>query len=171
MNSTDIFPDLSEQDIQIFRLFCEKALASKDLLSAVSMEEVSGSEDLAGSGVGALGKSIVVLMDQGYMHRSGRFRYTLTANGFERYARAYIEHYDDKQNAVRDVIAAVDQTDTNAIVASTGEKKYLVNHILRVLQSHSDISTFVGTADSVQITQVSRSFKQEQAARRLLGHV
>jgi hypothetical protein len=171
MTSADMFPNLGEQDVQIFRHFCDKALASKDLLSSVSIEEVSESPGLSDGKHGALGKSIVVLMDHGYLHRSGRFRYTLTLSGFEQYARAYIENYDDKQNAVKDVVAGVDRTDTNAIVASTGEKKYLVNHVLRMLKSHSDISAFVGTADSVQVTQVSQTFKEAQAARRLLDNV
>jgi hypothetical protein len=165
MNLTDQSPNLSERDSRIFRLFCEQAVAIGDPLASISMQDLTSDEGIGDMGSGEFNQVIVQLMEQGYLYRAGRMRYVITQSGFERYANEHIENYGQIENAVKDAVAAVDETDTNAIVATTGERKYMVNHILRLLQNRRDIGAFASTADCIHVTRVSNMFKQAQIAR------
>jgi hypothetical protein len=155
---------LSAKDLALFALFCERALAIGNLLSSINVQDIASGETLADLG-GDVGQSLVVLMEQGYLHRSGYRQYAVTPVGFEMYALSSIEGYEERQNAVKDAVAAVEQTDTDSVIASTGESRQLVNHVLRLLQRRRDIGGFVTPSASYCVTRVSPAFKRERAER------
>jgi hypothetical protein len=169
MNLTEELPSLSDEELRIFRAFCERAVTSRNLLAPIAMDEVASSQDLADMDRNAVGRSAVALVEQGYLYRAGRAHYTITPGAFETYAQRYIERYEVTDAAVKEALATVDRTDTDAIVVGTGEPWYLVNHILRQLQRQREIEAFVSTADRIHVTRVSGSFKRKQASHKPPG--
>lgn len=159
----DNFPGLSDKDLGIFGLLCERALSVGNLTASISIQDAASESTFTGLG-GEIGQSLVVLMEQGYVHRSGWRQYAVTPQGFQRYARSYIEDFDRREAAVKDAVAAVEQTDTDSVVASTGESRLVVNHVLRLLQRDRDIGGFVTTSNSYCVTRVSPAFKRGRAA-------
>jgi len=167
LNQTEGVLDLSDRDLGIFRWFCEKAVGLGNPLASVGIEDVTPDDGLPPIGGIEFGQSIIALIDRDYLQRSGWRHYAITLTGFETYARAYITDYLDKEEAVKDAVATVDRTDTDDIVATTGETRYLVNHVLRLLQRGREIGAFVSESDKVYVTRVSSAFKQAQGSRTL----
>jgi len=166
MNVSEDLPGLSDRLLPLFEWFCERAVSIGNPTASISMDDAKAARLRPGDETEELEPSIIALMNQGYLQRSGWRQYVITQTGFEMYARASIAGYDETDEAVRDAVAAVDHTDTDVIVASTGESRFLVNHILRVLQRHRDIGAFVAESNSIYVTRVSEAFKRKQAAHR-----
>ena len=166
MNEAEGAAQLSDRDLGIFRWFCEKAVSIGNPLASVGIEDVTADDGLPPIGSIEFGQSIIALIDRDYLQRSGWRRYAITLTGFEMYAHAYITDYSDTEEAVRAAVAVVDRTDTDDIVSSTGETRYLVNHVLRLLQRGREIGAFVSESDKVYVTRVSSAFKQQQSLRR-----
>jgi hypothetical protein len=164
MTTTNDFSLLSDKELSIFGTFCEQAVDSGNLLTSISLQDAASDKRLDGIGSVELGQSIIALMEQGYLQRSGYHRYAVTPEGFDRYARSYIENFAGREAAVKDAVAATDQTTTDAIVASTGEHGYLINHVLRLLQRNREIGGFVTASNGYCVTRVSASFKRLRAA-------
>jgi len=162
------FPGLSETDLSVFGLFCERAVSIGNLLASINIQDVASTETLAELGA-ELAHSLDRLMDGGYLQRSGYRQYAVTPKGFESYARSYIEGYDDREGVVRDAVAALDQTDTEAVMASTGETRQVVNHVLRLLHRDRNIGGFVTASGSYCVTRVSPEFRLELAPRKMPG--
>lgn len=167
MNLLDEFSDLSSRDLHFFRRFCEKAVAMENPLGSTSIDDVITADQLSETDATEFGQSIIALMGQGYLQRAGLHRYAITLTGFESYARAYIDDYDRTKLSVQNAVATLGQTDTNAIVASTGELRYLVNHVLRLLQRDRNIGAFVAESNTMYVTRVSARFQGEQSLRTL----
>jgi hypothetical protein len=167
MQPTDHFPNLGDDDIRLFRLFCETAVEQGNLLSPIRTEDVTSHVLLSDMGKELCGQSIALLREQSYLTRSGPQHVAVTVDGFDRYANAYGENYGEREQAVRNALATVEGTDTTAIVSATGEEAYLVNHILRMLQRRGAIGAFVNADGHMFVTRISPVLKQEQAARSL----
>jgi len=166
MNDSEDLPELSDPLAQLFDWFCERAVSIGNPTAAISMEDAKAARPRPEDEAEEVEPGIIALMNHGYLQRSGWRQYVITQTGFESYARARITGYEETQEAVRDAVAATDHTDTDVIVASTGESRYLVNHILRVLQRHRDIGAFVAESNSIYVTRVSEAFKRQRANRR-----
>jgi hypothetical protein len=164
MNSIEGFPGLSDTDIGVLALFCERALSLGNLLLPMNLNDIASEDTLSALG-GDIGRSLVVLMEEGYLNRSGYRQFAITPKGFEAYARSNIAGYSDGENAIRDAVAAMDHTDTDAVMASTGETRQMVNHVLGLLQRDRDIGGFRSEAGSYYVTRVSPAFKRKRAAR------
>jgi hypothetical protein len=162
------FPGLSETDLSVFGLFCERALSIGNLLASINIQDVASAQTLAELGA-ELAHSLDRLIDDSYLQRSGWHQYTVTPAGFESYARSYIEGYDDREGIVKDAVAALDQTNTEAVMASTGETRQVVNHVLRLLHRDRNIGGFVTASGSYCVTRVSPEFRIELAARKPAG--
>jgi hypothetical protein len=165
VNNTDEFPGLSEKDLGVFGLFCERALTIGNLNASINIQDVASDITFSDLG-GEIRQSLVVLMDKGYLHRSGYRQYAITPTGFQSYARSNIADFGDREDRIKDAVAAVEQTDTNAVVASTGDTRQVVNHVLRLLQRNRDIGGFVTESDSYCVTRVSPAFRKERATRK-----
>lgn len=165
MDSIENLPALSETDAGVFKLFYQRALALGSLRAAINVEDVSA-EDTLSSGRN-IRQSLLVLMEQGYLDRAGARRFAITPMGFESYACSNIAGYSGTEDAIQDAVAAGAQTDTDAVMAGTGESRQLVNHVLRLLQRKRDIWGFSSDSDKFYVTGVSSAFKREREARRL----
>jgi hypothetical protein len=164
MDSIEGFPGLGDTDISVLGLFCERALSLGNLLLPMNLNDIASEDTLSALG-GDIGRSLVVLMEEGYLHRSGYRLFAVTPKGFEAYARSNITGYSVGENAIRDAVAKVDHTDTDTVMASTGETRQMVNHVLSLLQRDRDIGGFRSEAGTYYITRVSPAFKRERAAR------
>ena len=163
MDSIENLPALSETDAGVFNLFYQRALALGSLRAAINVEDVS--EDTLSSGRD-IRQSLLVLMEQGYLDRAGARRFAITPMGFESYACSNIAGYSGTEDAIQDAVAAGAQTDTDAVMAGTGESRQLVNHVLRLLQRKRDIWGFSSDSDKIYVTGVSAAFKREREAHR-----
>ncbi len=159
MNATEAFPGLNAIDREVLCLLCERALAADDLLAPMSLQDIASGETLARVG-GEASQSLTVLLELGYIHRSGRRRYVLTRTGFQHYARANIAGYVLAEEAIKQALADVTQTTTEAVMEQTGESRLLVNHILGLLQRDREISGFLTASGNYCITRVSSTLKQ-----------
>jgi len=167
-------PGLGENTRQLFEWFCERAVGTGNPTASIGVGDAKAAQrpsgaiaaERPGGPIEEIEPGIIALMNEGYVQRSGWRQYVVTQNGFEIYARSRIGGYEATADAVRDAVSVVDHTDTDAIVASTGESRYLINHVLRTLQRNRDIAAFVAESNSIFVTHVSEAFKRQQTARR-----
>jgi hypothetical protein len=159
MDEVKVFPGLDTRDQTVLGLLCERALAVGNLLTPLSLQDVASEETLADLG-GEASESLTTLLERGYIHRAGWRRYVLTATGFQRYALAYVEDYARREAAIKDALAGVEQTTTDAVIARTGESRQLVNHVLSLLQRDRAISGFRTASGNYCITRVSPGLNQ-----------
>jgi len=165
MNDSAELSALTDDVLEVFGWFCERAVQFGNPTALIKIEDVRAAHPEGD----AIESGVLALMDHGYLQRAGWHQYAITQTGFQLYARSHITNYDERENAVEDAVAATDQTNTEAIIARTGEQQYLVNHILRQLQTDRDIGAFVAESNVIYVTRVSAAFKQRQSARRLLA--
>jgi hypothetical protein len=163
VNAIQTLPDLEDDDVRVFSLLCEQALAVGDLRAPIDLHNIA-SEPASESLNNVLRKSLTVLIEGGYLDRAGSQRYAVTTAGFQLYARSYIEDYGRRESAVLNAVAAVDGTDTVAVMASTGETQLMVNHFLSLLQRDRSISGFVTESKGYCVTRVSPAFKRDRAS-------
>ena len=165
MDSIENLPAMSEADAGVFNLFYQRALELGSLSAAIHVDDVRP-KDVLPSG-GDIRQSLLVLMEQGYLDRAGGRRFAITPMGFESYACSNIVGYSGTEDAIQDAVAAGVHTDTDAVMAGTGESRQLVNHVLRLLQRNRDIWGFSSESDRFYVTGVSAAFKLEREAHRL----
>jgi hypothetical protein len=161
MHEVEAFPGLNAMDREVFGLLCERALATGDLLDPMSLPDVASGDTLARLG-GETSQSLTVLLELGYVHRSGRHRYVLTRTGFQRYARANIVGYGLGEEAIKQALAGVEQTTTDAVMEQTGLGRQLVNHVLSLLQRDREIGGFLTASGNYCITRVASTLKQRR---------
>jgi hypothetical protein len=161
MHKAEAFPGLNTADQGVLGLLCERALAMGNLLAPMSLQDVASGETLAELG-GEESESLTTLLEQGYIHRSGWHRYVLTRAGFQRYARANIADYRHREEAIKQALAGVTQSTTDAVMERTGENRVLVNHVLSLLQRDREIGGFLTASGNYCITRVSSMLKQGQ---------
>jgi hypothetical protein len=165
MEEVEVLSGLGAKDQRVLILLCERALAVGDLLAPMSLQDVASAETVADLG-GEASQSLASLLEQGYIYRSGPRRYTLTATGFQRYARAHVADYERREEAIKDALAGVEQTTTEAIMVRTAESRHLVNHVLRLLQRDRQIGGFVNASGNYCVTHISRGLRHRQESQR-----
>lgn len=161
MNAVEDLSAVDDNDVRLFRLFCERAVAVGNLQAPIDVQDVASASTLETLGSG-LAQSLIFLIEQGWLDRAGMRRYAVTTDGFQRYARSYVDDYGSRANAVMDAVAAVEGTDTDAVMASTGETRLMVNHVLTLLQRDRAITGFLTESKGYCVTRVSPAFKQDR---------
>jgi hypothetical protein len=133
---------LNRIDSLVLKLSCDAVVRTGDKL--VNPGEVFSRDGIPTVPEQELIDSLEVLNHGGYikLHRllnAGPSPFQLTTFGFDAYARACIADYQGKITRVAATIVNKGLESNDAIQADTGEPKFIVNHILDVLEGRGQI--------------------------------
>lgn len=154
---------LARIDNLVLKAACEFALANGHALMDGS--ELQRSSTLAGTPEQELSDSLDVLEQSGLLSVSrhlggGLPHFKITTYGFQQYAKAYVEQYEEK---VQDVaVAVVNQglQDNESIAAKLSLPQYLVDHALKVLESQQYLKLSRNLGGHIHIISVSATLRR-----------
>jgi predicted transcriptional regulator len=152
----DLVPGLSKVDSLILKLACEEAIERKHLLvDADGVWERTKSFEIPEE---EFHETLEILHSRGfikgqkYFDGTDRFHhFSITAGGFESYAKIYTGNYNSVIKAVGLQIVNQGQHNTTEIAASLSLPLLTVNHIVRQFKNRGWIKTVESTAGDFNI--------------------
>lgn len=159
----DTIGGLTKMDSLVLQLACKHALASGS--EFVDPLEVYFSDGKFSVPESELNDSMEILEERGYLSIShtlggGLNNFRITASGFETYAKSCIPGYQDIFKSV--VVALVNKQlkDNLAIAAETGQTRFLVDHILDVLERSGHLKQSKTMGERQWIFSISPSLRR-----------
>ena len=132
---------LAQVDNLVLKVVCEHAL--RNGYASIDSDELHQSEALSSLPQQELADSLELLESEGFVHREfpGGPVYFIQVNtdGFERFAKAYLPDYQSTVQAVASAILNENIDSNSGLQAKIGKDKFLINHILDILESQSYI--------------------------------
>jgi hypothetical protein len=159
----DVIPGLTKIDSLILKISCEQAvergspfIQTEWILPHTNSFDI-GKEDLL--------ETLEILERKYYIEAVKPMggdipAFSLTFNGFDQYARTYLENYDSIVRAVGLEIVNNNTSDSRAIARSIGQPHVVVVNIIELLGSRGLISVWKGNGYIYLISNVSPELKR-----------
>jgi len=162
----DTIPGLTKADSLIMKLICEKAIESGNMwINNLQISDILDDVKALGIPQGDFSDILKILSARGFLkvreQMGGEISiFQITVNGFEKYAKTYLNNYDNLVKKIISCIVNRDILNNKMIADDLNEKQVIVDHVLELLASRKLIRIAAFLGGSIDIYNISPELKR-----------